>query len=461
MSHSEAAYHEPESTAEATKMTRLDWITAAGDDRYARLAEALAGGFLGDVGPPPMPGGRAAALKHLQGYDLADYGRARNYLDAPVSRLSPYLRHGMLSIVEVRDAIRKRYGSEPHRGEEFLRQLAWRDFFDKVLQWHGPGLNDDLEDAKHHVPRASNLPTDIAAGNTGLPCIDGMLAELFADGTLHNHERLWFAAYLCHFRGISWKVGAQLFRQYLLDGDTASNSSSWQWVESTFAAKPYFMNKENIDKFSAGRWCRDCRVKCPFDADYDTLQRRLFDTGTAPLHQLGRMQANAKPEVQPLTRPSPANGVAETSDLIWVHDRAIHDRIQVPGATVAFVFDGDVARTEPPAFHRCAFVWDGLLELFAAREPACCEVSFGMPAEELAALAEASGATTIHVEDHPEPNVQWTIATLRKRFDVVVHPRPVLTTYAGEPKRFSRYWEKVAHQVLGYAPKSSPKKYHQ
>jgi deoxyribodipyrimidine photo-lyase len=110
-----------------------------------------------------------------------------------------------------------------------------------------------------------------------------MLAELFETGYLHNHERLWFAAYLCHFRGVRWQVGAALFRQYLLDGDIASNQCSWQWVESTFAAKPYFMNRENIERFSRGHWCTDCRVRCPFAASYETLQVTLFERGRAPL----------------------------------------------------------------------------------------------------------------------------------------------------------------------------------
>ena len=125
----------------------------------AYLAEAFADYFLGDAVRSSLPGGRAAGLERLHGYDATRYGRTRNFLDAPVSRLSAYLRHGM-------------------------------------------------------------------------PCIDGMLHSLFTEGYLHNHERLWFAAYFCHFRGLSWQAGARLFRQYLLDGDRASNSASWQWVES-------------------------------------------------------------------------------------------------------------------------------------------------------------------------------------------------------------------------------------
>ena len=225
------------------------------------LLDRLRDCFRGDPKTGTLPGGRTEALRRLRGYDAVAYGRTRNFVDAPVSRLSPYLRHGMISAVEVRDHLKAEFPNDPARTEEFLRQLAWRDFFDKVLAWHGRGLDDDLEEPKHAVARSTRIPLDVANGNTGLPCMDALLNELFDDGYLHNHSRLWFAAYLCHFRGVRWQEGAKLFRQFLYDGDSASNSASWQWVEGTFAAKPYFMNKQNIATFSGGKWCDSCRVQ--------------------------------------------------------------------------------------------------------------------------------------------------------------------------------------------------------
>ena len=114
-------------------------------DRF--LADALPGCYPGEPARGPVPGGRGAALGHLAGYDLADYGRSRNFTAGAGSRLSPYLRHGTASITEARDAVKTRYATEPGRREEFLKQLAWRDFFDKVIDWHGRGLEENLEDA--------------------------------------------------------------------------------------------------------------------------------------------------------------------------------------------------------------------------------------------------------------------------------------------------------------------------
>ena len=162
------------------------------------LFERLSGCFIGDPKPDILPGGRTEALRKLHAYDPASYGRTRNHIEGTVSQLSPYLRHGMLSLIEVRDHLRSKFPNDPARLEEFFRQLAWRDFFEKVLTWYGHALDEDLEEPKHGVARSSRIPLDVLSGDTGLPCIDGMLSDLFDHGYLHNHARLWFAAYLCH-----------------------------------------------------------------------------------------------------------------------------------------------------------------------------------------------------------------------------------------------------------------------
>jgi deoxyribodipyrimidine photo-lyase len=429
--------------------------------RLALLAR-LRGCYLGEPKPGTLPGGRTEALRRLNDYDPASYGRTRNYLHGTVSQLSPYLRHGMLSAVEVRDHLRSKFPNDSARCQEFLRQLAWRDFFEKVLAWHGRGLDEDLEEPKHGVARSNRIPLDVVNGDTGLPCIDGMLGELFEQGYLHNHARLWFAAYLCHFRGVRWQEGARLFRQHLYDGDVASNSASWQWVEGTFASKPYFMNKENVASFSGGKWCDTCTAKCPFDADYPTLQHRLFAGSNAPL---GVRNADREPLQQPETAtPDEIASLQPAADLVWVHDAAMScidpALVANTNAAVAFVFDEPALKAEPWAFHRLAFVLDGIDDLFAHLPNPTKTILVGEPVERLTALALKLGATTIHLSEHPNPWVVEAAEQLKSSFRVVVHRRPSFAEYPLEPKRFSRYWEKVAPQVLGYRPKSS-KRMHQ
>ncbi len=237
------------------------------------LAEALKGLYSTEPAASAVAGGRAAALETLRTFTAIGYGR-RNFVDAPTSRLSMYLRHGVLSITEVADHARSIVGGRER--DEFLKQLAWREFFNLVLAQEGAAVLDNLEPAKYAAHWRATLPDDIREAQTGLPCVDAWVTRLIEDGYLHNHERLWFAAYVTHFRRVDWRAGWDFFREHLLDGDIASNALSWQWVASTFSSKPYFMNQDNIARFSGNRWCALCRAACPFRKSYKQLERDLF-----------------------------------------------------------------------------------------------------------------------------------------------------------------------------------------
>jgi deoxyribodipyrimidine photo-lyase len=237
------------------------------------LGRALAGLYTGEARLPSRPGGRQAAMAALKAYRGKDY-QGRNDLRGQVSRLSMYLRHGMLSILEVAEHAR---GTMHGRDRsEFLRQLTWREFFLLVLAQDGAGVLSNLEEPKSRVRWNDALPDDVREAQTGLPCADAWITHLVQDGWMHNHERLWFAAYLVHWRQVDWRAGYRFFREHLLDGDVASNALSWQWVSGTFSAKPYFMNQANIEKYSAGRWCRDCTATCPFRGEYAQIEAQLF-----------------------------------------------------------------------------------------------------------------------------------------------------------------------------------------
>lgn len=229
----------------------------------------------------PIPGGRAAAQAQLSRLPWGrDYEASRDYLDGPVSRLGPYIRHGAVSLAEVRD-----YSLEkerlPEDAETFVSQLAWRDYFRRIHDEIGDGIWIDQEPYKTGKiadEYANKLPLDIEDAETGLPCMDAIIRQLYETGYVHHHARQWLAAYVVHWRRIKWQVGARWFLSHLLDGDEASNALSWQWVASTFSAKPYIFNRENVEKYSEGEWCKTCPLygRCDFEGSYLRIERKLF-----------------------------------------------------------------------------------------------------------------------------------------------------------------------------------------
>ncbi|MBD2662874.1 hypothetical protein B6N60_00387 [Richelia sinica FACHB-800] len=228
-------------------------------------------------------GGRKAAQKALQKVDPVTYGKTRNFLTGAVTKLSPYIRYGVLSLREIRDYILEQVENKDDAAK-LINELAWRDYWQRLYVKLGNNIWQDQEEyktgyqAKDYAPE---LASDIQAGTTGRVCIDSFSHELKATGYLHNHMRMWLAAYIIHWRKIQWQAGAKWFLQHLLDGDPASNNMSWQWVASTFSHKPYFFNRENLEKYTKGVYCRQCSLygNCDFEGSYTELEKRLFPQG--------------------------------------------------------------------------------------------------------------------------------------------------------------------------------------
>ncbi|MED5382934.1 MAG: FAD-binding domain-containing protein [Cyanobacteriota bacterium] len=249
-----------------------------------------------------IQGGRQAADKVLKRVDAKRYARSRNHLNGAVTGLSPYIRHGVLTLAEVRDAVFHRIRSR-EEGGKLINELGWRDFWQRMWQDLGDRIHEDQEDFKTGHDGASyarELPSDVRDGRTGLACMDGFRDELVNTGWLHNHARMWLAAWLVHWRRVHWTAGANWFLEHLLDGDPASNHLSWQWVASTFSHKPYFFNRDNLERYSDGRFCKTCPSAdhCPLEGSYAQLENQLFVVQTSvrdvPMRRSGNRSSRAK-----------------------------------------------------------------------------------------------------------------------------------------------------------------------
>lgn len=224
-------------------------------------------------------GGPLAAEDRLGRVDPVAYGRTRNRYDGAVTRLSPYLRHGVLGLAETARRVKQIAGS-PNAAYKLLQELAWRDYWRRVLDDIGEGVWDDREEYKTGLEPedyAAELPDDFLSASTGNDFVDGVVDELHTTGHLHNQARMKIAAYVVHWRRVRWQAGARWMLSHLLDGDVASNNLSWQWVASTFAARPYLFNQENLQKATCGKYAgRDRDGSSPFAGSYEDLSARLF-----------------------------------------------------------------------------------------------------------------------------------------------------------------------------------------
>jgi len=194
---------------------------------------------------PGETAARAAAQAFLNG-GLSEYAASRNDPTGGSSRLSPYIRWGCLSPLEleVKFGLRQGKGSRVYR-----KELAWREFYASVLSnfpevaemefqqryrgtldWHDDG--DLLEAWKR--------------GETGYPLVDAGMRELLGDGWMHNRVRMVVASFLTKDLHIDWREGEKWFMERLVDGDMASNNGGWQWTTSVGTdPAPYFQRMFN------------------------------------------------------------------------------------------------------------------------------------------------------------------------------------------------------------------------
>lgn len=372
-------------------------------------------------------GGRQAALNKLSQVDGEAYGQTRNFLNGHVTHLSPYLRHGCVTIKEAVAYVKERLGMQRlnRRSEKLLNEFAWREYWRTVWYAHGMHILQDM-----HAPKVAlsfnDLPEDIQTANTGLPCMDSFVTTLATEGYLHNHARMWLASYIVHWRKTDWQQAAFWMHDLLLDGDYASNHLSWQWIASTFSHKPYFFNQENLAKYTNNQYCKTCRTSCPFNDSYANLEQQLFK----PTQQTARQYTCVIPIIE--------DKKVGNQTLVWVHDEMLnsnHALLQLPYEKI-FIFD--------PAFYqdwsilRLQFIADCLIEMPTV------QVWVGNTSEILAQL----NTQNIITQDTPNLRIKEQILG----YPVTWHPEEKVcqtNLTVADIKSFSRFWKVASEDFIG------------
>ncbi|MCS7111290.1 MAG: deoxyribodipyrimidine photo-lyase [Ignisphaera sp.] len=164
----------------------------------------------------------------LRTFNFAEYDRLKDYpyLDG-TSKLSPYINLGVVSVREL-------YRAVSEQSKEFVRQLAWREYYYHLKRRYPFMRSLEL---KPHMRRIEweNRETLIELfkeGKTGYPIIDAGIRQLRMENWMHNRVRLIVSSFLVKDLHVDWRIGEEFFKKYLIDYDEPLNIGNWQWAAS-------------------------------------------------------------------------------------------------------------------------------------------------------------------------------------------------------------------------------------
>ena len=164
-----------------------------------------------------------------------------------MSYLSPYVTAGVISQKRIVEILLKKFTIFDLK--EYIFELAWREFFYSVWEYKGDKIFEDIKNPQQGIV-SQGVPKSVLNAQTGIKSLDNQILELKETGYMHNHARMWTASVVCNYAGSPWIDGAKWMYYYLLDGDLASNTLSWQWVCGAFSSKQYWFNQDNVNKYS-------------------------------------------------------------------------------------------------------------------------------------------------------------------------------------------------------------------
>lgn len=204
-----------------------------------------AGAMLEAIGYRPVAlddwpvSGAQEMLERFIAQKAAGYKVSRDVMSLPgTSRLSPYLRFGLVSI---REALRA--ALDHGNAQTWINELIWREFYAAVL-YHTPESQHDSYNPLYRGLRWPGNAEHFSAwqqGRTGYPVVDAAMRQLLQTGWMHNRARMIVASFLTKDLLLDWRLGEAHFAQYLMDYELSSNVGGWQWAASTGTdAQPWF-----------------------------------------------------------------------------------------------------------------------------------------------------------------------------------------------------------------------------
>jgi deoxyribodipyrimidine photo-lyase len=217
-----------------------------------------------------FPTDYASVLKRIQHIDAGKYAKTRNFINGAVTYLSPYISRGFISLLQIREVVM--HDKKMYEVEKLMQELAWREYFQRIWQFYGNGIFNDVKQPQQNVQHRQ-IPAAVVNASTTIDGIDTGIENLYKTGYMHNHLRMYTAMLTCNVARSHWSMPAKWMYYHLLDGDLASNTLSWEWVAGSFSSKKYFANQENISKYTGSNQQRGYLA-----FDYETIANMPIPT---------------------------------------------------------------------------------------------------------------------------------------------------------------------------------------
>jgi len=333
------------------------------------VAEHLAELVSDDVRPSSIRGGQMAADAALEAYDVRGYSARRSEVWPPerrgASRLSPYIRYGLLQLPHVWRAV----GGGPRADvERFRDELLWQEYTRHVYARLGTATRRSL---RFGAPEQSAAVAPADVWPADMACLDLARGELEADGWVPNQVRMWMASHWVVREGYGWRDGEDEFFRHLLDGSRAANRIGWQWTAGALTGKPYGFSKWQVDKRAPGL-CATCvhHRACPIDQWPDSaevperamtdprLRRDADVAATAGPTAVEETPSGSAPEVVWLTAESlgdddPALRAYPDLPAVFVWDLPLLQHLQLSGKRLVFLAEclADLATRREVVMH--------------------------------------------------------------------------------------------------------------
>jgi deoxyribodipyrimidine photo-lyase len=374
-----------------------------------------------DIEPSPrFRGGQTWADRAVARFEVSGYAGRRNEV-LPRSRrgasgLSPYIRHGLLSLPRAWDTVA---GGPARDVEKFRDELLWQEYGRHLYARLGPALALSLRaEGPLHRPDAEPFSGDMA-------CVESTVDELVTDGWLVNQTRMWLASHWSVRGGGLWREGEDLFFRHLLDGSRAANRTGWQWTIGTATGKPYGFSRWQVEKRAPGL-CDNCaqRDRCPIESWPTETETRWLEHPEARLRYDPDADATGGP--REVVRSGQPDAVWITAESLGDGDPAL---VAQPDLPAVFVFDEPLLQRLRLSGKRLVFLAETLADLATRR---AVEVHLGDP---VTVLADRACAVTFA----PVPGWRQRSRALGSAV-VEVHPWPWLRRpTAGSVTSFSAW----------------------